>query len=84
MSGCEERANFWVRRCSMAESKKSGVRPLGQLLMEKDRIVPQDLEFALDHQKNSRDLIGQILVRMGALGETELDEVLIEQSHTSH
>ncbi len=67
----------------MAESKKTGVRPIGQMLMEKDRIVPQDLEFALDHQKNSHDLIGQILVRMGAVGETELDEILVEQSHTS-
>jgi hypothetical protein len=69
----------------MAESKKTDVRPIGQMLMEKDRIVPQDLEFALDHQKNSQDLIGQILVRMGALGETELNEVLVEQSRkTSH
>ncbi len=68
----------------MAETKKEGVRPIGQMLVEKDRIVPQDLEFALDHQKNNPDLIGQILVRMGALRETELDEVLVEQSHTSH
>jgi len=68
----------------MVESKKIGVRPIGQLLMEKDRIVPQDLEFALDHQKNSYELIGQILVRMGALRENELNEVLIEQSHTTH
>ncbi len=68
----------------MVESKKEGVRPIGQLLMEKDRIMQQDLEFALDHQKNSRDLIGQILVRMGALGETELNEVLMEQSRKSH
>ena len=57
----------------MAETKKAGVRPIGQLLMEKDRIVPQDLEFALDHQKNSHDLIGQILVRMGALGENRAE-----------
>jgi len=68
----------------MADSKKEGVRPLGQILMEKDQIVPQDLEFALDHQKNSPDLIGQILVRMGALGEAELNEVLVEQSRTTH
>lgn len=68
----------------MVETKQAGVRPIGQMLMERDRIVPQDLEFALDHQKNSSELIGQILVRMGALGETELDEVLIEQSQTLH
>jgi hypothetical protein len=68
----------------MAETKKEGVCPIGQMLMEKDRIVPQDLEFALEHQKNSHDLIGQILVRMGALRETELNEVLVEQSETSH
>lgn len=68
----------------MAESKKTGVRPIGQMLMEKDQIVPQDLEFALDHQKNSQDLIGRILVRMGALREAELNEVLVEQSKKSH
>lgn len=68
----------------MADSKKEGPRPIGQLLMEKNRIVPQDLEFALDHQKNSHELIGQILVRMGALCETELNEVLIEQTRKSH
>jgi len=68
----------------MAETKKAGLRPIGQMLMEMERIVPQDLEFALDHQKNSHDLIGQILVRMGALREAELNEVLIEQSQTSH
>jgi len=68
----------------MAETKKADIRPIGQILMETDRIVPQDLEFALDHQKNSHDLIGQILVRMGALREAELNEVLIEQSQTSH
>ena len=68
----------------MAESKKTGVRPIGQMLMEKDRIVSQDLEFALDHQKSSHELIGQILVRMGALREAELNEVLVEQSQTIH
>ena len=68
----------------MAETKKDGVRPIGQMLMEKDRIMQQDLEFALDHQKNNHDLIGQILVRMGALREAELNEALVEQSHTTH
>ena len=68
----------------MVETKHEGIRPIGQMLMEREQIVPQDLEFALDHQKNSHDLIGQILVRMGALGETELNEVLVEQSHASH
>jgi hypothetical protein len=68
----------------MAEKKKAGIRPIGQMLMEKERIMPQDLEFALDHQKNSHEYIGQILVRMGAVEETEFYEVLIEQSETSH
>jgi hypothetical protein len=67
----------------MIESKKTGVSPIGVMLVEKDRIVPQDLEFALAHQKNSQDLIGQILVRMGAIRETELNEVLIEQFRKS-
>ena len=68
----------------MAETGKKDVRPIGELLMEQGRIVPQDLEFALDHQKNSHDLLGQILVRMGALAEADLNEVLVEQSLRSH
>ncbi len=50
--------------------------PIGTLLLADGLILPQDLEFALEHQKYSRQLLGQILVRIGALTQTELDRVL--------
>ncbi len=57
--------------------KNTKVRvPIGTLLLADGLILPQDLEFALEHQKYSRQLLGQILVRIGALTQTELDRVL--------
>ncbi len=50
--------------------------PLGTLLLADGLILPQDLEFALEHQKYSQQLIGQILVRIGALTPEELDRIL--------
>jgi hypothetical protein len=50
--------------------------PIGTLLLADGLILPQDLEFALDHQKYSQQLLGQILVRMGALTQYELDRIL--------
>ncbi len=50
--------------------------PLGALLLADEVILPQDLEFALEQQKHTRELLGQILVRMGALGQADLSVVL--------
>ncbi len=50
--------------------------PIGTLLLADGLILPQDLEFALEHQKYSRQLLGQILVRIGALTQNELDRIL--------
>ncbi len=54
--------------------------PIGTLLLADGLILPQDLEFALDHQKYSQQLLGQILVRIGALTQYELDRILKLQS----
>ncbi len=58
---------------------KAAYNPLGQLLLERELIIPQDLEFALDHQKYNKTLLGEILVRMGALKRKDLEAVLAEQ-----
>ncbi len=50
--------------------------PIGKLLLADGLILPQDLEFALEHQKYSRQLLGEILVRMNALTQNELDRIL--------
>jgi hypothetical protein len=54
---------------------------LGTLLIDRKLILPQDLEFALDHQKFSGQLLGEILVRIGALEPDDLDRMLkLQQS----
>jgi hypothetical protein len=51
-------------------------RPLGQLLVDGEVIIPHDLEFALEHQQYSNEPLGQILVRMGALNTEDLEKVM--------
>lgn len=57
----------------------SVVPPIGSLLVAEEYIIPQDLDFALEHQKHSKTLIGEILVRIGAVEPQELERVLIIQ-----
>ncbi len=54
--------------------------PLGTLLLADELILPQDLELALEHQKFSQQLLGEILIRIGALTQDELDKTLKLQS----
>ncbi len=66
-------------------TKNSKIKvPIGTLLLADDLILPQDLEFALEHQKYSQQLLGQILVRMGALTQYELDRILKLQGSLPH
>ena len=55
------------------------VPPIGSMLVAEEYIVPQDLDFALEHQKHSKGLIGEILVRIGAVEPKALEEVLTIQ-----
>lgn len=54
--------------------------PLGALLLADDVIIPQDLDLALEHQKYSKELIGEILIKIGALELDDLDKALKLQS----
>ncbi len=67
-------------------AKKSREKvPIGKLLLADGLILPQDLEFAIEHQKYSRQLLGEILVRMGALTQNELDRILeLQKEIPSH
>ncbi len=56
--------------------------PIGALLLADETILPQDLDFALDHQKHSRRLLGEILVNIGALDQADLDRALRLQLST--
>jgi hypothetical protein len=57
----------------------SVVPPIGSLLVAEEYIIPQDLAFALEHQKHSKAPIGEILVRIGAVEPQELERVLTIQ-----
>lgn len=57
----------------------SMVPPIGSLLVAVEEIIPQDLDFALEHQKHSKAPIGEILVRIGAVEPQELERVLTIQ-----
>ena len=55
------------------------VPPIGAMLLAEEYIIPQDLDFALEHQKHSKGLIGEILIKIGAVEPTELERVLVIQ-----
>ncbi len=50
--------------------------PIGALLLAEEIILPQDLDFALDHQKYTKQPLGEILVRIGALDKKDLSKIL--------
>jgi hypothetical protein len=70
-----------------AQSRKNGsfhpltVPPIGSMLVAEAYIIPQDLDFALEHQKHSKALLGEILVRIGAVEQSELEKVLTIQKN---
>ncbi len=61
----------------------SVVPPIGSMLVAEECIIPQDLDFALEHQKHSKGLIGEILVRIGAVEPNVLEEFLTLQKKLS-
>jgi hypothetical protein len=66
-----------------SHDKSLTVPPIGAMLLAGEYIVPQDLDFALEHQRYSKGLIGEILVRMGAVESRELERVLSIQKKLS-
>src|SRR5215210_276678 len=55
-------------------------KPLGQLLLNKGLIKPQDLERALEEQKrsNHQKLLGEVLVELGFCSEDQITESLAQ------
>ena len=54
-------------------------RLLGELLIEKSLITPEELEEALTEQKDNGKRLGEILVKLGYVSGPELTTVLAEQ-----
>ncbi len=64
-------------------SEQFTVPPIGTMLLAEEYIVPQDLDLALEHQRYSKSLLGEILVKLGAVEPTELLKVLMIQKKLS-
>jgi type II secretion system protein E len=52
---------------------------LGEILIEKGIITPQELEIAVKKQEETKELLGQVLISMGVVTERKLLQVLAEQ-----
>lgn len=67
--------------CNSQKNSRNSVfrltkRPLGQILLDGGFISHSDLERALEQQKNTNELLGEILVNMGVLDPVDLKAVL--------
>src|SRR4030042_5148665 len=67
--------------CNSQKNSRNSVlrltrRPLGQILLDGGFISHSDLERALEQQKNTNELLGEILVNMGVLNPVDLKAVL--------
>lgn len=60
----------------VTKSFRSSKRLLGQILIDGQFVSSEDVQAALDLQKQSNDQLGEILVRMGVLDPVELKAVL--------
>jgi len=52
---------------------------IGEILVEKKIITPEELEIALKEQEKTKEMLGEVLVRMGFVTEKEMLQVLAEQ-----
>ncbi len=54
-------------------------KKIGELLIEKGLITPQQLEDALEDQKRTKEFLGSVLIRRKVIKEEDLITVLSEQ-----
>jgi len=59
-------------------------RRIGQILLDGKFMSNRELDKALDEQKHTKELLGQVLVRMGVVKERDFKVPLIVQQHLSH
>jgi type IV pilus assembly protein PilB len=63
----------------MSSLKRVSTKQLGELLIERKIIIPENLQKALDYQKVNGGLIGEILVQLGFAKEEDIAQVLTAQ-----
>ncbi|WP_052440697.1 Ig-like domain-containing protein, partial [Geobacter sp. OR-1] len=59
-------------------------RHIGQILLDGKFLSRRELERALEEQKKTKELLGQVLVRMGVLHERDVTAPLLLQEHLGH
>ena len=52
---------------------------LGEILIEKGKLTPQQLELALREQAVTKEFLGALLIRRFALQESDIAKALAEQ-----
>jgi hypothetical protein len=60
---------------------QSAKRHIGRILLDGRFLSQDELDCALEEQKNTKELLGQVLVRMGVLKQEEVVAPLILQEH---
>ena len=55
-------------------------RPIGQVLLDGGFVSLPDIDFALEEQKSTRELLGQVLVRMKVLEPADINAVISVQA----
>lgn len=60
---------------------KHNKRFIGQILIDGGFLPPQNIEAALEEQKNTNELLGQVLVRMNILDPADIRAALSIQEH---
>src|SRR2546425_305281 len=63
----------------MTTSFRLSTRRFGELLVERGRLTPDQLTDALKARQDSKERLGQTLVRLGQLTEREVVELLAQQ-----
>ncbi len=63
----------------MTLSPRLSARRFGQMLVERGRLTPDQLEHALRNREDPRERLGQALVRLGLLSEQDVMELLGDQ-----
>jgi uncharacterized protein YkwD len=59
----------------------SACRQIGRILVDGKFLSQQSLDFALEEQMRTKELLGQVLVRMGILGAEDVNVPLLVQKH---
>src|SRR5689334_6262716 len=64
---------------TVSVAERFSARRLGELLVEREVVTPAQLEHALSTRLDRRERLGQALVRLGHLQESDVAEALARQ-----